>query len=52
VLHNSGRDTYYVAPGDKVAQLVVQRIVLPSWEVVESLGGSYRGAAGFGSTGS
>ncbi|GAA4828282.1 dUTP diphosphatase [Actinomycetospora corticicola] len=38
--------------GDRVAQLLVQRVELPVVRVVDELPGSLRGANGFGSTGS
>jgi dUTP pyrophosphatase len=37
--------------GDRIAQLVVQRVERPVFHEVERLPGSARGAAGFGSTG-
>ena len=37
--------------GDRIAQLVVQRVELPVFHEVERLPGSARGADGFGSTG-
>ena len=37
--------------GDRVAQLVIQRVELPAVRVVDELPTSGRGAAGFGSTG-
>jgi dUTP pyrophosphatase len=37
--------------GDRIAQLVVQRVECASFEEVDSLPGSDRGAGGFGSTG-
>lgn len=42
---------YEVARGDRVAQLVVQRVELVEWTEVDDLGDSVRGVAGFGSTG-
>jgi dUTP pyrophosphatase len=37
--------------GDRIAQLVVQRVAVPVFHEVQSLPGSARGAGGFGSTG-
>jgi hypothetical protein len=37
--------------GDRVAQLVIQRVELPTVRVVDELPASGRGAGGFGSTG-
>ena len=42
----------YVDRGDKIAQLVVQRIENVELELVDKLPGSERGARGFGSSGS
>ncbi len=44
-------DAFEVQPGDRIAQLVVQRVEEAAWCEVESLGGSARGLGGFGSTG-
>lgn len=38
--------------GDRVAQLLIQRVELPTVRVVDTLPGSARGPNGFGSTGS
>jgi dUTP pyrophosphatase len=40
-----------VSKGDRIAQLVLERIVTPDVVVVESLDDTARGAGGFGSTG-
>jgi dUTP pyrophosphatase len=37
--------------GDRIAQLVIQRVAAPVFHEVDSLPGSARGEAGFGSTG-
>lgn len=37
--------------GDRIAQLVIQRVESVEWEPVDDLGESSRGTAGFGSTG-
>lgn len=42
---------YIVHAGDKISQLVILPIRIPSVEVVESLEETERGAGGFGSTG-
>jgi dUTP pyrophosphatase len=50
VLVNHGREPYAIAAGDRIAQLLVQRV--ERVEFVRSLlAGSERGAGGFGSTG-
>lgn len=40
-----------INPGDRIAQLVIQKVELPTVEEVEELTDSVRGAGGFGSTG-
>jgi dUTP pyrophosphatase len=37
--------------GDRIAQLVIQRVEMPAFLEVETLPGSQRGAGGYGSTG-
>lgn len=51
VLFNFGHSTYYVEPGQKVAQLVIFPIKTPEVRVVEDLPKTARGDGGFGSTG-
>jgi dUTP pyrophosphatase len=51
VLVNTDPDAdYHVHRGDRIAQLVVQRVETVSWQVVDSLEGIDRGG-GFGHTG-
>lgn len=40
-----------LSKGDRIAQLVIQRVELARFVAVESLPGSHRGEGGFGSTG-
>lgn len=51
LLFNFGEEEFKVEKGDRVAQLVLERIVTPEVQVVEVLAESGRGAGGFGSTG-
>jgi dUTP pyrophosphatase len=51
VLYNSGNEAFIYKRGDRIAQLVFQKIEQPSFEIVESLNDSIRGEKGFGSTG-
>jgi dUTP pyrophosphatase len=44
-------DDYVVRRGDRIAQLVVQRVEHVSWQEVAELPDSDRGLGGFGSTG-
>ena len=48
---NRGREAYTIAPGDRIAQLVVLPIVRASLQVVDEFETSARGAGGFGHTG-
>ena len=50
-LINHGRDVVSIGYGERIAQLLIQRVELPEIEIVESLGTAARGAGGFGSTG-
>lgn len=45
------RSAFTVNVGDRIAQLVLERIYTPEVMVVEVLEESVRGAGGFGSTG-
>jgi dUTP pyrophosphatase len=44
-------DAFTIRRGDRIAQLVIQRIETVEWKVVDDLGSSDRGLGGFGSTG-
>lgn len=48
---NRGRDSVSVAPGDRVAQMVIVPVVQAAFEVVEEFNTSLRGSGGFGHTG-
>ena len=51
VLANHGEEAFEVAPGDRIAQLLVQRVEHASFVAVTKLEPTARGASGFGSTG-
>ena len=51
ILFNLGHTDYNVKQGDRIAQLIVQRICTPHLQEVESLDETTRGVGGFGSTG-
>lgn len=51
LLFNHGEKDFEVKEGDRVAQLVLERIATPDVVEVEELEESVRGAGGFGSTG-
>ncbi|MBA3300443.1 MAG: dUTP diphosphatase [Thermoleophilaceae bacterium] len=51
LLNTDRSGSFSVAPGDRIAQLVVVRVETPALEEVDTLETSARGAGGFGSTG-
>ena len=51
ILVNLSPEPFVVEPGERIAQLVVARCEQVSWEEVERLDETERGAGGFGSTG-
>ena len=50
-LINQGEEDFTVAPGERIAQMVIMPILQPEIELAESLSDTDRGAGGFGSTG-
>jgi dUTP pyrophosphatase len=51
VLVNHGGQEFRIEAGDRIAQLLVQRVERPAYERVADLDPTARGAGGFGSTG-
>ena len=51
LLVNLGTEAYSIAPGDRIAQLVVAPVVQAQLQEVDSLDETERGAGGFGHTG-
>lgn len=51
ILINLSEETQVVRDGDRIAQLVVQRVARAEWRVVEVLAETERNAGGFGHTG-
>ena len=51
VIFNHAETAFTVKKGDRIAQLVCERIHYPEVEVLETLNETDRGEAGFGSTG-
>ena len=51
ILFNHGEADFAVAKGDRVAQLILERILTPDVVEVDDLDDTARGAGGFGSTG-
>lgn len=50
-LHNDSNEKHVVSPGDRIAQLVVMPFLPVTFEEVDELDETARGAGGFGSTG-
>jgi dUTP pyrophosphatase len=51
LVNTDPRVPYQVHRGDRIAQLVVQRVDAIEWQVVDDIGTTQRDAEGFGSTG-
>ena len=51
MMHNLSQNDYIVNKGDRIAQLILERIVTPPVTIVEKLDETIRGEGGFGSTG-
>ena len=51
VMFNHGKEDMEVKQGDRIAQLILERIFYPDIEEVEKLDDTDRGAGGFGSSG-
>ncbi|XP_032051055.1 deoxyuridine 5'-triphosphate nucleotidohydrolase, mitochondrial isoform X1 [Aythya fuligula] len=51
ILFNFGKETFEVKKGDRIAQLICERIFYPELEEVQALDDTERGEGGFGSTG-
>lgn len=51
MLHNISSKPYKIERGQKIAQILIQKIEQPKIEVVENLSNTKRGKGGFGSSG-
>lgn len=51
VLFNHSNEDFKIVPGDRIAQLICEKIVYPEAVEVASLSDTIRGEGGFGSTG-
>jgi len=51
ILANSGKESYAIQPGERIAQLVIAKYETVLWEEVNELSSTERGSGGFGSTG-
>ncbi len=52
ILSNFGKESYFIKPGERIAQLVIAKYEQINWLEVDSLDETVRGSGGFGSTGS
>jgi dUTP pyrophosphatase len=50
VLFNHGGEDFQVRIGDRIAQLILEKILIPEIEGVDFVDQTQRGTAGFGST--
>jgi dUTP pyrophosphatase len=51
LLANLSTQAFVIAPGERVAQLIVAPVAKVAWQPVEALSDTTRGSGGFGSTG-
>eukprot|EP00470_Lotharella_oceanica_P015715 CAMPEP_0170198924 /NCGR_PEP_ID=MMETSP0040_2-20121228/69056_1 /TAXON_ID=641309 /ORGANISM="Lotharella oceanica, Strain CCMP622" /LENGTH=77 /DNA_ID=CAMNT_0010448993 /DNA_START=500 /DNA_END=733 /DNA_ORIENTATION=+ len=51
LLFNFGNEDYQVSEGDKIAQLILEKICIAAVTEVKELDSTKRGVGGFGSTG-
>ena len=51
IVLNAGQDSFTIAHGDRIAQMIVAPVVRADFELVEQLSETARGEGGFGSTG-
>ena len=51
ILVNLSSEPFEIAPGERIAQMVIARHETAEWEEVDSLDATERGVGGFGSTG-
>jgi len=49
--NSSSMNEFKISKGDRIAQLVLEKIITPSVQVVDNLEDTQRGTSGFGSTG-
>lgn len=51
LINLDAHSVFEVAPGDRIAQLVIQKVENIEWSVVDALDETERGCGGFGSSG-
>ena len=51
ILYNASKEDFVIEPGERIAQMVIAKYEQISWEQVEVLDKTERGAGGYGHTG-
>jgi dUTP pyrophosphatase len=51
ILINLSKEVQTIQPGDRIAQLVLQKVEKMEWQPAETINETHRGAGGFGHTG-
>ena len=51
IINTDKKETFTIKRGEKICQLVIQKVETPSFKVVSELDNTSRGSSGFGSTG-
>ena len=51
IVLNAGQETFHIAHGDRIAQMIVAPVIQAGFQLAESLSDTARGQGGFGSTG-
>lgn len=51
LLVNLGNESFEIKHGERIAQMIIAKHETASWQVVDQLGETARGAGGYGSTG-
>ena len=51
ILINHGKEPFVVKRGERIAQMVINKVAQAEWDIVESLDETDRGEGGFGHTG-
>lgn len=51
IIINLGKEPFVIKRGDRIAQMVINQVVIPEIEELENLDSTLRGEDGFGSTG-
>lgn len=51
ILINTSNESFYINPGDRIAQIVLTKVEKIKWEISENLSITNRGSSGFGDSG-